>query len=197
MNIHTCSNCYNTIQGKLYNYKERYVLIDNKKITGICVGMDWIEFFNCITCWRQSYMDGIDIAKEKIGSHEVREKENLRHFFKTYARSGDIDIDPSKTSWCAAFINACERAVGYPGTGKLNAQSFNTYGKEVNQDDAQEGDIVVFHFASDEDWQGHVTYFVEWDDDTNTVKCLGGNQDNQVKYSNYSQDAIRHIRRYD
>ena len=141
-------------------------------------------------------MKGIDVSKEYIGLEEVRDGQEITHLLNTMSHDGDITVVPSKTSWCAAWINFCERSVGNPGTGKLNAQSFNTYGEEIDQDDAEEGDIVVFHFPFDSDWQGHVTYFSKWDDDTNQVECLGGNQGNAIKYNAYSQDYIKHIRRY-
>lgn len=139
---------------------------------------------------------GIDILKPLVGLQEVRDNEKIKELLASKAINGDIAIDPAKISWCAATINYAERSVGNPGTGELNAQSFNTYGKEVGWDEAEEGDIVVFHFSFDADWQGHVTYFVKWDDENNSVECLGGNQSDSIKYSAYSQDSIKHIRRY-
>lgn len=139
---------------------------------------------------------GIDVAKKYVGLQEVRDNAKIQELLKSQSHHGDIDIDPAKVSWCAAWINFCERSVGNPGTGLLNAQSFKTYGKEVKEDDAVEGDIVVFHFPSDADWQGHVTYFKDWNDAHNQVTCLGGNQSNMVKYSTYIQDYVIAIRRY-
>lgn len=138
----------------------------------------------------------VEFMRTMIGLNEVDNREELMGILRKYAINGDIAIDPSKTSWCAASVNACEREGGNKGTGKLNAQSFLTYGEDVeNWDDAKEGDIVVFHFPSDLDWQGHVTYFIEWDDNNNAVKCLGGNQRNGVNIASYSQDYIKAIRR--
>lgn len=139
-------------------------------------------------------MRGIDFAKQYIGLEEVKDNQKLRELLASEAHDGDIAIDPAKTSWCAAFVNCMERMAGKPGTGKLNAQSFNTYGKEIDIDDAEQGDIVVFHFSGDADWQGHVTYFNMFIGE-NQVQCLGGNQSNKVCYSTYSCNAIRHIRR--
>lgn len=141
-------------------------------------------------------MLGIDVAKKYIGLQEVRDNGKLRELLKLQAIDGDISIDPAQTSWCAAWVNFCERSVGNPGTGKLNAQSFLTYGEQIEEEDAIEGDIVVFHFPFDNAWQGHVTYFESWSDNTNQVLCLGGNQSNMVKYSNYVQDYVKEIRRF-
>lgn len=140
-------------------------------------------------------MTGIDVAKQHLGLQEVRDKTALIAFFAANSHNKDLCVDPSVTSWCAAFVNACERTAGKPGTGLLNAQSFKTYGKAIDVDDAQEGDILVFHFPFDSAWQGHVTYFSTWDDADNTVQCLGGNQSNMVCYSNYIQDYVTDVRR--
>ncbi len=137
---------------------------------------------------------GIDIAEKYIGLEEVKNNLQLRQFFQKNSRNVDIDINPETTSWCAAFINACERTVGNKGTGKLNAQSFNIYGTEISSDNIQRGDILVFHFPFDSSWQGHVTYF-DSKDASGNLNCLGGNQDNSVKYSIYDKQYLKHIRR--
>ncbi len=138
-------------------------------------------------------MIGLDVAKKYVGLHEVRDNKQIKALLKSQALNGDIAIDPATTSWCAAWMNFCERESGQKGTGALNAQSFLKYGTRIKEDDAVAGDIIVFHFAEDADWQGHVTYFVSWDDDSNTVKCLGGNQHDSVDYSVYSQNFIQAI----
>jgi uncharacterized protein (TIGR02594 family) len=141
-------------------------------------------------------MTPIEVAKTKLGLSEDTDTAAIMAFLKEWAHNGDIAIDPSKESWCAAFMNATQRAGGKPGNGHLNAQSFLTYGTDIDDwDDAVEGDIVVFHFPSDQAWQGHVTYFMKWNDDANGVDCLGGNQSNHVKISTFSQDYVKAIRR--
>lgn len=141
-------------------------------------------------------MKGIVIAHKYLGLQEVRDNKQLKALLHSQSIHGDIAIDPAKVSWCAAWINFCEREVGHKGTGKLNAQSFKTYGNPVKDfDDAKDGDIVIFHFPSDASWQGHVSYFSSWEDADNKVSCLGGNQHNCVDYSSYIQDYITDIRR--
>ena len=138
-------------------------------------------------------MNGYDVAVTKIGLDEVKNNAAIREFLKAHAISGDIDINPARISWCAAFVNACEREAGKKGTGALNAQSFKSYGEEVSEDDISHGDIVVFHFPQDKPWQGHVTYFDSWDGDD--IVCLGGNQKNMVRKSVYSYDYVTNVRR--
>lgn len=135
-------------------------------------------------------MKGIDIMKQRIGQQEVRNRKELINFFKKYG----ITCDPSTTPWCAYMVGACERAVGNKGTGSGLARSYLKYGEAISKEDAEEGDIVIFSRGSN-NYSGHVTYFVEWDDDNNTVVVLGGNQSDMVCYSHYSQDRILGIRR--
>lgn len=139
-------------------------------------------------------MTGFEIAKTMIGLQEIRDRSELMKFFKAHAKKNDIVVDPATTPWCAAFINATERAAGNPGTGKLNARSFLTYGNRTIER-AKPGDIVIFSRGSNS-WQGHVAYFVEWDNAHDTLIVLGGNQNDMVCYAHYSQDRVLTTRRY-
>lgn len=141
-------------------------------------------------------MLGIDVAKQYLGLQERDDRSELMSLLRSKSRGGDINIDPSRTPWCAAFVNFCERSVGNSGSGRLNAQSFRTYGSEVEDEDWQRGDIVVFHFPSDSPANGHVTYIDSWNDTAGTVTCLGGNQHDSVEYSTYSQEYVQAVRRY-
>ncbi len=136
-------------------------------------------------------MRSIDIARQYLGFTETK---NRIEFMNLFAHAG-IRLDPATTPWCAAFVNGCEWAAGNQGNKKVNARSFVVYGNEVSDwNQAQEGDILVFPRGNNP-WEGHVTFFVEWDDDKNLVKCLGGNQGDSVSYAFYNQDDILEIRR--
>jgi uncharacterized protein (TIGR02594 family) len=139
-------------------------------------------------------MKAYDIAKQHIGLQEVRDRKELIGLLKQFAIKNDIVIDPKTTPWCAAFVNAMERAAGNKGTGKLNARSFSKYGSKIEINKAKEGDIVVFTRGSNS-WQGHVAYLHKIDKKTNTVICLGGNQNDAVCYAHYSLDRLIDIRR--
>ncbi|HEY3526930.1 MAG TPA: TIGR02594 family protein [Nitrososphaeraceae archaeon] len=137
-------------------------------------------------------MTGIDKAYEYLGKQEIRDRKELMSFMKKYK----IYIDPKTTPWCAGFVNACERSVGKPGTGLLNARSFLKYGKVINRGLTRIGDILVFARGSN-GWSGHVAYLLKWDDANNRVLCLGGNQSDMVCKAWYSQDRLLGIRRYE
>lgn len=143
-------------------------------------------------------MLGIEIAKEYLGLQEKTDKKDLIAFFREQAINNDIIIDPSTTPWCSAFMNSCERAVGNPGTGKLNARSWLKYGKEVSRSDVREGDLLVFE-RGNSSWQGHITYFVNFQEKISGmwINCLGGNQSDSVCYSMYPLNRLLGIRRYE
>ncbi len=145
-------------------------------------------------------MLGIDTAETLLGKKEVKDNQELKDFLKKYGE--DIAINPAKTAWCAAFINACERSVGNPGSGKINARSFEVYGDTVynkskkigSLKDAQRGDICVFERGSS-NWQGHVTYFHSLRDSL-SINVLGGNQGDSVSIAPYGLSKLLCIRRF-
>jgi uncharacterized protein (TIGR02594 family) len=114
----------------------------------------------------------LKLAVRYVGLEEVEDKEELEDF---------IGFDPSKTAWCAGFVNALEKKLGNLGTGKLTARSFLKYGASVLI--PRPGDIVVFK-RGNSTWEGHVALFVRFNDDV-SVQVLGGNQNNKVCYKAY------------
>lgn len=122
----------------------------------------------------------IQIAKKYHGLHEVNDNIKLKAL---------LGFDPSKTAWCAGFVNAIERMCKRQGTGKLTARSYLKYG--VHSNNPTLGDIVVFKRGK-LPWQGHVAYYIQRDGDQLLV--LGGNQSNKVCYKYYPASAILDIR---
>ncbi len=139
-------------------------------------------------------MLGIDAMQQHLGQQEVRDRHEIMDWLKSQAVDGDIAIDPSTTAWCAASVNASERQAGNDGNGHLNARSFLAYGDPVDIKFAQRGDIAVFDFEHD-GVHGHVTYVNRVLNNGTLLECLGGNQDNQVKLSNYLASSLVEIRR--
>lgn len=119
----------------------------------------------------------LKLAVKYVGLHEVTDKDELEDL---------IGFDPSKTPWCAGFINALEKKLGNPGTGKLTARSFLKYGGSVLT--PRPGDIIVLK-RGNSTWEGHVGLFVRFNDDV-SVQVLGGNQDNKVCYKAYPLGSV-------
>jgi uncharacterized protein (TIGR02594 family) len=113
-----------------------------------------------------------------------------------------LDVDPVRTEWCAAFVNAVLELDGIPGSDSVSdvplmARSFLFWGERVEPADIQRGDVVVFPRGT-QGWQGHVGFYV----DTQVVNgkeiwiVLGGNQSNEVRYDFFSPNKALGIRRY-
>ena len=94
----------------------------------------------------------------------------------TLART--LGVDPARTPWCAAWLNAVLRRSGYRGTGSNMARSFYGYG---HRSSGQVGDIAVLR-------GGHHVGFVAGYTVRNGrryVQVLGGNQHNRVQVSSF------------
>jgi len=114
-----------------------------------------------------------------------------------------LDVDPVRTEWCAAFVNAVLEIDSIPNLNDqtkyppLMARSFLYWGDRVEPGDIQRGDVVVFP-RGNSGWKGHVGFYV----DTQTHNgreywiVLGGNQRNEVRYDFYLPNRALGIRRY-
>lgn len=111
-----------------------------------------------------------------------------------------IGVDPRRTEWCAAFVNAVLEESGiesnkdhaYP----LTARAYLDWGIKVNKQDIQPGDVVVFP-RGNQGWQGHVGFFVK-KEVINGVEywlILGGNQNNKVSIVPYRANRSLGVRR--
>jgi len=119
-----------------------------------------------------------------------------RQFLKEYT-----GVDPVRTEWCAAFVNAVLNESGIPGSESVSdvplmARSFLQWGDEISKEEIQAGDIVVLP-RGDVGWQGHVGFYIK----TNVINgriyyaILGGNQSNKVSIENYAESRVLGIRR--
>lgn len=132
-------------------------------------------------------------AQEKIGLDEYRNRTEIREF---------TGVDPVRTEWCAAFVNAVLDVNNIPGSDSVSqtplmARSFMQWGDSVSPEDIQKGDVVVFP-RGNEGWQGHVGFYVgsTFKDDGEYYVILGGNQDNRVSYEFYKATRAIAIRRH-
>jgi uncharacterized protein (TIGR02594 family) len=113
-----------------------------------------------------------------------------------------LDVDPIRTEWCAAFVNAVLDLDGIPGSDSVSdvplmARSFLSWGERVDPTDIQRGDVVVFP-RGNQGWQGHVGFYVDTQfiDGKEIWIVLGGNQSNEVRYDLFSPSTSLGIRRY-
>jgi uncharacterized protein (TIGR02594 family) len=118
------------------------------------------------------------VASQYVGLHERTNRNTLKAV---------INLDPSRTPWCAAFVNAILHTTGIQGTGSNHARSFLRYGVATNA--PRKGDIVVVgrHVGF---YEGHVTR-----NGRTYVAVLGGNQKNRVQTSYFLASKVSSYRR--
>jgi uncharacterized protein (TIGR02594 family) len=122
-----------------------------------------------------------DIAARYRGQSETKDRSSLKSFLG--------DVDPEKTAWCAAFVNAVLAAGGVHGTGSLAAKSFLNFGKDDTHS-PQRGDIAVVKSGA-----GDHVGFVDSVDKAGNVRMLAGNTGNKVAEATYSKNQVLAIRR--
>lgn len=128
----------------------------------------------------------MSMAESMLGKVEGRDRAALMDYMQT----GGVNLDPATTAWCAAFMNSSLKQAGYPVTNSNMARSFMKYGTAVKN--PQKGDLAVFKRGTGA--QGHVGFYDSMNKD-GSIRVLGGNQNNQVKYSNYSSEKLLGFRR--
>lgn len=121
-------------------------------------------------------------AQSMIGLNQNTDNSALRSFFQ---KSGEGQLDPSKTPWCAGFANAVLNSNHIAGTNSLAATSFLNWGNPTKN--PQKGDVVVVDYHNG---HGHVGFFDGYDKNGN-VQILGGNSGGgKVGISTFSPDKI-------
>jgi uncharacterized protein (TIGR02594 family) len=134
------------------------------------------------------YDSPIAAATTMMGKAEQPNRDELAD----YLRTGGQNLDPAKTAWCAAFVNASLTKSGREGTGQMNARSFLDWGQPVNQ--PQPGDVAVFSRGDPNGWQGHVGFYQGTNPD-GSYSILGGNQGDSVSSARFAPDSLLGFRR--
>ena len=141
---------------------------------------------------KSSETNSVITAQPYIGLEERIHRQELKEL---------LDVDPVRTEWCAAFVNAVLELDGIPGSDSVSdvplmARSFLFWGERVEPADIQRGDVVVFP-RGNQGWQGHVGFYVDtqYIDGKEIWIILGGNQSNEVRYDFYSPSKALGIRR--
>jgi uncharacterized protein (TIGR02594 family) len=104
-----------------------------------------------------------------------------------------------QTAWCAVFVGAVLKRSGNKYIQTASSQAYASYGREVQLNDIQRGDIVVFYRDGQSSGLGHVG-FATGDYNSETIEVLGGNQGNTLSVRSYRRQrgtdwGIRTIRR--
>ena len=109
-------------------------------------------------------------ANRWVGKNEQKDKTALMKYFDAHGiEYNGKSFDPTKTPWCAAFLNAALMDAGYEplATNSYAAREYINYGTEGT---GEVGDIAV--------WQNHVGIVLSVAGDK--IRILGGNQKDGV-----------------
>ncbi|WP_187275091.1 phage tail tip lysozyme, partial [Methylobacterium sp. WL120] len=82
--------------------------------------------------------NAVDIAGKYLGKNEHTNRRELSQFV-------GHDVAGNINAWCARFVNSSLEAAGTKGTGSAMANSFLRWGKGVDADAVQKGDVAVEH----------------------------------------------------
>jgi uncharacterized protein (TIGR02594 family) len=132
------------------------------------------------------------LAVQYNGMHERTDRAELKKL---------LDVDPVRTEWCAAFVNAVLEESDIESNNAehkypLLARSFLDWGQGVSKENIQSGDLVVFP-RGNQGWQGHVGFYLKTEkiDGVEYYYILGGNQSNKVSIVLYRASKALGIRR--
>lgn len=125
--------------------------------------------------------------EEGILAHGLKEGKIEHNYHKLIGAKGKLNTVP----WCAAFVSYCLNASGASGV-KSQSSQYPLHSRDFVKIDAPiYGAIMVNSEYFVEDGQktgnGHVTFVYGKTKDGRMV-CLGGNQNDQLRFSNYPED---------
>lgn len=127
------------------------------------------------------------IAEKEFGVHETPGPQATARIVE-YDSHTTLKATTDETPWCSAFANFVVDTAGDKGTHSAAARSWLSWGKPIVN--PAPGCIVVLdrHDAANPN-AAHVTFFVA-ELPGGFIKCLGGNQGDQVKYSNFPASKV-------
>lgn len=124
------------------------------------------------------------IAEGEIGVSEAAGPGNNPRIVE-YHQSTTLRATEDSVPWCSSFVNFCMKKAGFPGTGSASARSWRNFGG--NLDTSRLGCIVVLRRGPNPN-NGHVGFFAG--ESTSHLRLLGGNQSDQVKFSNFPKSML-------
>ena len=123
-----------------------------------------------------------DIAYKELGISEKSGKEHNKRILEYHAVTV-LKATDDETPWCSSFVSWCLEQAGIRSTKNAWARSYLEWGKAI--DKPVPGCVVVF---SRNKTSGHVAFFVS--ESGSNIKCLGGNQGNQVCIASYPKSRL-------
>lgn len=129
------------------------------------------------------------IAEAELGVHEVSLPGKHTQRIIEYHSATSLKATTDETPWCSSFVNWVIQKAGYPGTNNALAKSWLNWGAELSSPRYGAITVIKKKGASSDQATGsstgfHVAFYVS--STATYLRLLGGNQGDQVKYSNFS-----------
>lgn len=106
-----------------------------------------------------------------------------------YAKHTELQATSDEVPWCSAFANWVVDEAGFQGTRSAAARSWLKWG--VRLEEAIIGCIVVLDRQdSSNPNAAHVAFCTKPDLGDGLIRCIGGNQSDQVKVSTYKSNRV-------
>ncbi|MGL4396608.1 MAG: TIGR02594 family protein [Hyphomicrobium sp.] len=139
-------------------------------------------------------MRWLEAAWHEQGVREIegpRSNDRVRGYFREVGRA---DVTSDEVAWCAAFAGAMleEGGIDIDAIAPANRLLANSYLKIGTPISAPRMGALCVLARGKDPAQGHVGFVVGWTDDT--IKLLGGNQNDQVSVETFRRDRIRGLR---
>lgn len=127
-------------------------------------------------------------ARLEIGVKEFVNGSNPR--IEEYHKAATVLNDksmPDDVSWCSSFVCWVFEQCGFESINNRAARNWLKWGVETQT--PKRGDLVIFWRGDKNSWLGHVAFFDRFDD-KGYVRCLGGNQHDEVCISTYLPNRV-------
>lgn len=130
----------------------------------------------------------MEIAAAELGVHENSLPGQHNQRILEYHKATSLRASTDETPWCSSFVNWVIVTAGYVGTNNALAASWLDWGRALDQPRAGAITVIKKKGASSDVATGsstgfHVGFYVSGTGAS--FRLLGGNQGDQVKYSNY------------
>lgn len=130
----------------------------------------------------------VDIAIAELGVHENAAPGQHNKRIIEYHSATSLRATTDETPWCSSFVNWVMAQAGYRGTNNALARSWLDWGTALPTSRVGAVTVIKKKSASSDAATGsstgfHVAFYVS--STPATVRLLGGNQGDQVKYSNF------------
>jgi uncharacterized protein (TIGR02594 family) len=134
----------------------------------------------------------MDIAAAELGVHENAAPGQHNKRIIEYHAATSLKATTDETPWCSSFVNWVMVQAGYRGTNNALARSWLEWGMGLSTPRVGAVTVIKKKGASSDVATGsstgfHVGFYISAT--PATLRLLGGNQGDQVKYSNFFLSA--------